>query len=371
MKQESRFVWMILGFLFLVVSCHQDKTKKEGKISGKLANAKKIMVYLERFTDQGEQYLDSTITDENGKFELRNKATEKVYYGLRTDPTNLVYLLINGNENVEINGDAKNLEKTYTISGSEDSELIRELKNRDTHLTDSLNEIYAQVREKFPYLKDSAGISLQQFYQAQMQAFAKEFISKHPKSLVALSATKYLDKQKDIRIYDDLLVVLSKEYPGNNYLKEFENIIVNLKKLPVGSPAPDIVLNSPDGKSIALSSLKGKIVLIDFWASWCGPCRRENPMITEIYRKYKDRKFEIFGVSLDDDVDAWKEAIKKDHITWPQVSELKKWESEVVKIYQIEAIPYTVLIDKQGNIIAKDLPANELEQKLVEELAAN
>ena len=366
MKTTLRFVLLISGIIFIGVSCNQQATKKEGKITGKLINANKIMVYLERFTDQGEQYLDSAMTDEEGNFELKNRATEKVYYGLRSDPTNLVFLLITGNENIEITGDAKNLENTYTIQGSEDSELIRELKNHDVHLTDSLNKMYAAIRENSPEKKDSAGMSLQQFYQAEMELYAKQFISKHPKSLVALSATKYLDKQKDIKIYEDLLVVLSREYPGNNYVKEFGNIISNLKKLPVGSPAPEISLNSLDGKAVALSSLKGKIVLIDFWASWCGPCRRENPRLTEIYRKYKDRKFEIVGVSLDDDVSAWKEAIKKDHITWPQVSELKKWDSEVVKIYQIEAIPYTVLIDRHGNIIAKDLPVNELEQKLIE-----
>jgi thiol-disulfide isomerase/thioredoxin len=106
--------------------------------------------------------------------------------------------------------------------------------------------------------------------------------------------------------------------------------------------------------------------LIDFWASWCGPCRKENPHITEMYRKFKDKNFEIFGVSLDDNLGAWREAIKKDHLTWPQVSELRKWDSGVVKNYQIEAIPFSVLIDKEGKIIAKGLSSDEIEEKLLE-----
>jgi len=366
MKIKFKFIWLMSGIFLLTVGCKQKETKKQGTITGKLLHAEKTMIYLERFTDHGEQVLDSAMTDTDGNFVLPNRATEKVYYGLRTDPANLIFLLTTGNENIEITGDAKNIETTYTIKGSEDSELIRELKNQDRNLTDSLNKIYTEVRERSPEAKDSAGVALQQYYSTRMEAFAKDFISKHPKSLVALSATKYLDKQKDIKIYDDLLVVLSNEYPGNAYVKDFASIISNLKKLPVGSLAPEIHLPSPEGKPVTLSSLKGKTVMIDFWASWCGPCRKENPHLTELYRKFKDKNFEILGVSLDDHADAWKDAIKKDRLPWIHVSELKKWESEVVHTYQIEAIPYTVLIDKEGRIIAKGLSGDELEQKLLE-----
>ena len=109
-------------------------------------------------------------------------------------------------------------------------------------------------------------------------------------------------------------------------------------------------------------------VMVDFWAAWCGPCRKENPHVVEMYRKFKSKNFEILGVSLDDNADAWKAAIKKDGLTWAQVSELKKWDSEVVKTYEIEAIPFTVLIDKEGKIIAKGLSGDELERKLIEVL---
>ncbi len=126
-----------------------------------------------------------------------------------------------------------------------------------------------------------------------------------------------------------------------------------------------------EGKRHRLSDFKGRLVLLDFWASWCGPCRRENPNIVKIYEKYKNSGFEIFGVSLDENVEAWKAAIQKDGITWPQVSELKRWESKVVKDFGIEAIPYSVLIDQNGKIVAKGLRSDELDLKLMELLRKN
>ncbi len=356
------------GIIFLVSSCKPKEEKKEGSISGTLRNAVNTMIYLEQIDDQGEHMLDSAKTDTNGNFKLQNKATEKVYYVIRTDPNNLIFLLLNGNDNIEITGDAKNIEATYTVKGSEDSELIKVLKSYDGNLSDSLNLVYSTIRETSPQKKDSTGAVLQKYYTKRMNVFAVDFITAHPTSLVSLSATRYLDQQKDIRLYDDLLASLSKEYPNNKYVKDFESLVGNLKKLPVGSIAPEIKLKTPNGKQVSLSSFKGKIVLIDFWASWCGPCRKENPHVVEMYRKFKNKNFEILGVSLDDNADAWKEAIKKDGLTWQQVSELKKWDSEVVKSYQVDAIPFTVLINTNGKIIAKGLSGKELEQKLIEVL---
>jgi thiol-disulfide isomerase/thioredoxin len=136
----------------------------------------------------------------------------------------------------------------------------------------------------------------------------------------------------------------------------------------MGQLSPDIVLPSPDGTEIALSSLRGKVVLVDFWASWCGPCRKEMPNVVKAYAKFKSKGFEIYGVSLDQDKDRWVEAIAKDGITWPQVSELKQWESQVVKQFNIQGIPYTLLLDRDGKILAKNLRGEELEAKLAEVL---
>jgi len=156
------------------------------------------------------------------------------------------------------------------------------------------------------------------------------------------------------------------EIPSQLALNKDRNVGLN-----IGDFAPEIQLPNTEGKLISLSSLRGKYVLVDFWAAWCGPCRGENPFNVKLYKKYKDQGFEIFGVSLDRDKNAWKAAIKYDRLPWIHVSDLKWWKSEIVPLYQIQGIPNTVLLDKEGKIIAKNLRNITLEAKLREVFAGN
>jgi thiol-disulfide isomerase/thioredoxin len=170
---------------------------------------------------------------------------------------------------------------------------------------------------------------------------------------------------------------------GNQFIKQFgantdeasitrlKSQIARAKSFGTGGEAPDIVMDNLEGESIKLSELRGNVVLIDFWASWCGPCRRENPNVVRVYNKYNDKGFEILGVSLDRTKDKWAAAIEKDGLTWLHVSDLKGWQNEAAQLYGVRSIPHTVLLDREGKIIARNLRGPALERKLAEIFGGN
>ncbi|MEO0405514.1 MAG: TlpA disulfide reductase family protein, partial [Bacteroidota bacterium] len=145
-----------------------------------------------------------------------------------------------------------------------------------------------------------------------------------------------------------------------------ENQIKLENLLKPGTAAPEIALPNPEGEMVRLSDYRGNYVLIDFWASWCRPCRAENPNVVRMYNKFQGKNFEIFGVSLDKTKDKWVKAIEQDNLQWPHVSDLKFWQSAAAKLYNVNSIPFTVLIDPDGNVIQTNLRGSALEQKLDE-----
>lgn len=169
-------------------------------------------------------------------------------------------------------------------------------------------------------------------------------------AVIALSC----EEKKPKTVYDENAAAETKTDPGE------------VSGLEAGNIAPDINLPTPEGEMVKLSSLRGKYVLIDFWASWCGPCRMENPNVVRMYQKYKDKGFEIYAVSLDQSRERWVQAIQDDKLTWVHVSDLQYWNSMVVPLYGISGIPATVLLDKEGKILAKGLRGESLEAKLEE-----
>jgi len=175
------------------------------------------------------------------------------------------------------------------------------------------------------------------------------------------------DLSADFEFIDKIEAAMFKANPENPFMKLYHQQVEVERKTAIGSFAPEIALMDPDEKIRKLSSLKGKVVLIDFWASWCGPCRKENPNVVAIYGNYKDKGFEVYSVSLDKERGSWLAAIAKDNLTWPNhVSDLKYWKSEGAAAYGVTSIPFTVLIDKKGKIVAKKLRGEELENKVKE-----
>ena len=198
----------------------------------------------------------------------------------------------------------------------------------------------------------------------------KAGINKNIANAVGIQLLKQNFYYMSVEELDPLISQIPAAYNHDETIIKIKENVEKMKATAAGQKFTDFAMQTPDGKSVKLSDYvgKGKVVLVDFWASWCGPCRREMPNLVEAYAKYKNSNFEIVGVSLDQNNDSWKDAIKKLNITWPQMSDLKYWNCEGAKLYAVSSIPHTVLIDKEGTIIARGLHGEELQEKLDEVL---
>ena len=194
-----------------------------------------------------------------------------------------------------------------------------------------------------------------------------KFIKAHPKSNIGGYAiwSVTFDWPK-IDEYDEMYNALSEQVKKGKFGILADDKIASIKGITIGYKAIGFTLPDVNGKNVSLSSYKGKYVLVDFWASWCGPCRGENPAVVAAYQKYKDKGFDILGVSLDQNKEKWLQAIEKDNLTWTHVSDLKGWQNEVAKKYGVSSIPFNVLVDKDGKVLAKGLRGAALEAKLAE-----
>ncbi|MCC6251226.1 MAG: AhpC/TSA family protein [Bacteroidia bacterium] len=371
LKRLSVAQIFVLIFNISVVGC--SNKSDSGTIKGTISNAKEGYVYLDEITANNFITQDSSKLGSSGNFELTFNTKETGFFRIRLSESNYILLILNEKEQVEFTGDANNLGGTAKVKGSEETSKLFEATHvlqSNAERLDSINTVYqnAQGSENI----DEITANLQAAYMEIINnetVFVKDFIDKNINSLACLAVIDKLSSDEHLEYYNKLDKALIKKYPNLPYTKLFHDKVAELNKLGIGSEAPEITLNTPEGKSISLNSLRGKVVLIDFWASWCRPCRMENPNVVRIYNAYKDKGFDIYSVSLDKEKGAWEEAIKADGLVWPShVSDLGYWQSSVVKQYNLTGIPFTCLIDKNGKIIAKGLRGDALEAKIKEAL---
>jgi peroxiredoxin len=366
----------ILALLPLSIFAQSESFTVKGTV-GKLNSPSKVYLSYR----QNKTVITDSASIKNGMFELKGQVSNPVKAKLVLDHAGKGLQSLRTPDFVELY-----LEKGVIFLTSKDSVYNAVV------VGSVVNDDNRKLTEKLATAKNKMKVMMAEYYAApdekkkskefqdetekrynaitkEIQEIESAFIRDNPNSYVSLDIIKNTGGSiPNVEVLDSLFKSLTETIRNSSAGKELSERIDKLKLVAVGAIAPDFTQMTPENQPVKLSDFKGKYVLIDFWASWCGPCRAENPNVVKVYNQYKDNGFTVLGISLDNEKgrDAWLKAINKDQLTWTQVSDLKGWYNEVAALYSVKAVPQNFLIDPNGKIIAKNLRGEELAAKLKE-----
>jgi thiol-disulfide isomerase/thioredoxin len=340
------------------------------ELTGNIFNAEADSVSLSHNVSGTYVDLYKVPLTEKGDFSIKGSVPNQDYYVFRISGSN-VHLIIRNDSKIQIYGDGKNIFNFCNIVGSNESDQMNQFVKLLTLWNVKRDSAIYQIQQNPSKQEEISNAITTEYY--TFQSNVQSFVAKNQNSAALIPVLSALDTKNDFASYESVVKQLLIGFPEsptvqlvyNNYLqiiaqREAENILAP------GKEAPDFEELMLDRETkLKLSDLRGNVVLLDFWASWCGPCRKENPNVVKLYNKYKDSGFTVMSVSLDKDLTLWKAAIENDGLIWPNhVSDLQQWSSKVGQLYQVKGIPFTVLIDKEGKIIKTNLRGETLESEL-------
>ncbi|MGM0496460.1 MAG: redoxin domain-containing protein [Bacteroidota bacterium] len=350
---------------FILFACQQEESYK---IEGQLKGLNDGEITLKNKRDGKWNAIDSTKA-EDGVFSFDGKIESPEMYVISVDTLGVFKVFVE-NSDIKIKGHTDSL-NNLDIKGSEIHNSFAGFKKKVGEYDREINNLYDDYKTAKQDGKDERADEIEEEYQAVSDnkiEYIKQFVKDRTNSVLSPYITsRYLLPYIKFQELDSTYKSLDSLVKKSRYAKKLKERRDLLSRVQVGKPFIDFTLPNPEGEELTFSDYIGDgYVLLDFWASWCSPCRKENPNLVENYNKYKDKGFEIFGVSLDENEKAWKRAIEKDNLTWPQVSDLEGWSSDVSQEYGVMSIPSNVLIDKEGKIVARNLRGEELDEKLEE-----
>lgn len=339
-------------------------SQKPVKLNVKYENPPSSSITIETFNKGAFQ--KKTISLLNDAFDFTDNIQQLEFFKISFNQNAFIVVLAQPGEDIHVTVNMDDLHASMHVKGSLHTELLYGLEKNNRLYQLQVDSLINAYNSLAPENKNQENAAL---YQRQIDrinhtkdSLTLDFLKKNTGSPVCLFFIEKYDMGEHYPLYEEIANNLKKNFPGNSIISDFAGRVESNRSTALGVPAPDIRLPGVNGDSLSLYPLKGELVIIDFWASWCGPCRRENPHKVEVFSKYKDKGLAVFSVSLDNNGESWRKAIVDDRLSWPDhVSELKGWQSNVSKMYGVSSIPANVIIDKDGKILAKNLRGKQLD----------